>query len=195
VKLRDYYEDLGVPRTASADEIKRAYRQLARKHHPDLATASEKAEASERFKEINEAYEVLSDTEKRAKYDALGPNWKAGAEFTPSGAGAAAPGPTAAWRDVGDFSDFFESIFGGMGGGRRERRPGGGVRFSMAGADVEAELPITIEEAMTGGRRRLTMPNGRSVEAEIPVGIRDGSVLRIPGQGEPGIGGGPPGDL
>ena len=88
VKFRDYYEVLGVPRTASAEEIKRTYRQLARKHHPDLQPAAERAKAAERFKEINEAYEVLSDPDKRAKYDALGPDWKGGQDFTPpSGSG------------------------------------------------------------------------------------------------------------
>ena len=97
VKFRDYYEVLGVPRTASADEIKRAYRQLARKHHPDLQPAAERVKAAERFKEINEAYEVLSDPDKRAKYDALGANWKGGMDFTPPpGSGGAE------WRTVED---------------------------------------------------------------------------------------------
>ena len=125
VKFRDYYEVLGVPRTATAEEIKRAYRQLARKHHPDLQPAAERAKAAERFKEINEAYEVLSDPDKRAKYDALGANWKSGMDFTPPpGAGRAARRRAAEWEDLGDFSDFFASLFGRAAGrGGRRWRP------------------------------------------------------------------------
>src|SRR5688500_359352 len=113
VKFRDYYEGLGIPRTANPKEIKRAYRQLARKHHPDLHPAGERAQATERFKEINEAYEVLSDPEKRAKYDALGANWKDGMDFTPPGGAWSGGGARPAeWEDFGDFSDFFASVFG-----------------------------------------------------------------------------------
>ena len=114
VKFRDYYEVLGVPRTATADEIKRAYRQLARKHHPDLTPAAERAKSAERFKEINEAHEVLSDPDKRAKYDALGANWKSGMDYTPPpGAGGwRAEAGEGQWEDLGGFSDFFASIFG-----------------------------------------------------------------------------------
>src|ERR671914_2312640 len=109
VKFRDYYEVLGVPRTATADDIKRAYRQLARKHHPDLQPAAERAQAAERFKEINEAHEVLSDPDKRAKYDALGAGWKSGTDFTPP-PGTEWNGAESAEED-GDFSDFFASLF------------------------------------------------------------------------------------
>ncbi|HWN89778.1 MAG TPA: DnaJ domain-containing protein, partial [Verrucomicrobiae bacterium] len=117
MKFRDYYEVLGVPRTATAEEIKRAYRQLARKHHPDLQPAAERTKAAERFKEINEANEVLSDPDKRSKYDALGQNWKNGMDFTPppGAAGRSAEGFSAesfSAEDLGDFSDFFSSIFG-----------------------------------------------------------------------------------
>jgi curved DNA-binding protein len=189
VKFRDYYEILGVPRTATSDDIKRAYRQLARKHDPDLQPAAERAKAAERFKEINEAHEVLSDPEKRAKYDALGASWKSGADFTPPGA---AP-ETSQWQDLGDFSDFFASIFGGA-SGRSARGSGPGVHFSMPGSDLEAELPVTLDEAMRGGRRRLTV-NDRSIDVDIPPGVRDGTVLRLAGQGQPGIGGGASGDL
>jgi curved DNA-binding protein len=194
VKFRDYYEILGVPRSATADDIKRAYRQLARKHHPDLQPAQERAKAAERFKEINEANEVLSDPDKRGRYDALGANWKSGADFTPPGAGRGAP-DTSHWEDIGDFSDFFASIFGGRAAGASSgdaRR--GGVRFSMAGSDVEAELPVALDDALRGGRRRLTLGE-RSIDVEIPPGVRDGTVLRLAGQGQPGIGDGPPGDL
>ena len=112
VKFRDYYETLGVPRTATADEIKRAYRKLARKHHPDLQPAAERAKAAEHFKEINEAHEVLSDADKRAKYDALGRDWRDGADFTPPPGGAWSPAGASQWEDVGGFSDFFASLFG-----------------------------------------------------------------------------------
>jgi len=191
VKFRDYYEVLGVPRTASADEIKRAYRQLARKHHPDLQPAAERAKAAERFKEINEAHEVLRDPDKRSKYDALGAGWKSGADFTPSpGAGeGAADAPE--WEDLGGFSDFFASLFGRPTG----RASRDGVRIMVPGSDVEAELPVTLEELLRGGRRRVTLDGSRSLDVEIPLGARAGSMLRLAGQGEPGAGGGPPGDL
>ncbi|HEX9821614.1 MAG TPA: DnaJ C-terminal domain-containing protein [Methylomirabilota bacterium] len=200
VKFRDYYETLGVPRGATADEIKKAYRQLARKHHPDLKTAAERPQAAERFKDINEAYEVLSDPDKRAKYDALGARWKSGSDFTPpaGGAGAwrSATGPSGAgpteWEDIGDVSDFFASLFGRPRGGRGGRD---GVRFTIPGADVEGELPVLLEELRRGGRRRVTLGEGRTVEVEIPRGAREGTVLRVAGRGEPGVNGGPPGDL
>jgi curved DNA-binding protein len=197
VKFRDYYEVLGVRRTAKAEDIKRAYRRLARQHHPDLQPAAERARAAERFKEINEAYEVLSDPDKRAKYDALGPNWRNGADFTPppgtewqppAGGGRAR---TVEWEDLGDFSDFFASLFGRAGG-----RPGrNGARITMPGSDVEAELPVTVEDLLRGGRRRITLPDGGSVDVEIPRGARDGTVLRVAGRGERGLGDAPPGDL
>src|SRR5438105_6711593 len=147
VKFRDYYEILGVPRTANPDDIKRAYRQLARKHHPDLQPAAERTKAADRFKEINEAYEVLRDPEKRAKYDALGQNWKGGMDYTPPPGSASSRDATVDWEELGDFSDFFASVFGGTTGRRgRAGRPGGdGVRFSIPGNDLEAELPVTLE--------------------------------------------------
>jgi curved DNA-binding protein len=191
VKFRDYYEVLGVPRTASADEIKRAYRQLARKHHPDLQPASERARAAERFKKINEANEVLSDTDKRAKYDALGANWKSGMDFTPPpGAPRGATATTSEWSDAGDFSDFFASIFGrpSTGTGRS------GFRMPIAGHDVEGELPLTLDDVLHGGQRRITL-DGRSLDVTIPRGIRDGTTLRLAGQGGSGVNGGPAGDV
>ena len=178
VKFRDYYETLGVPRTATSEEIKRAYRKLARKHHPDLQPAAERTKAAERFKEINEAYEVLSDADQRAKYDALGAGWKGGADFTPPGGAEWGDVGAAEWEDLGGFSDFFASLFG---------RPGGrgtrGVRITMPGRDVEAELPLTLEELLRGGRRRITV-NGRTLEVDIPSGAREGTVLRLAGEGE-----------
>jgi curved DNA-binding protein len=186
VKYRDYYEVLGVPRTATPEEIKKAYRRLARKHHPDLQPAAERAKAAERFKEVNEAYEVLRDADKRSRYDALGENWKSGMDFTPP-SGAPGGSATMDFEDLGDFSDFFASIFGG--------RPGrNGPRVTFPGSDVEAELPVTLEELLRGGRRRITL-GSRSLEVEIPPGTRDGTVLRLAGQGERGSGQGPPGDL
>ena len=188
VKFRDYYEVLGVPRTATAEEIKRAYRQLARKHHPDLQVASERARASERFKEINEANEVLSDPDKRAKYDALGANWKGGMDFTPPPDTGRGPSVTTDWEGFGDFSDFFGSIFGRPSGGRA------GVRMPIPGNDVEGELPLTLDDVLHGGQRRITV-DGRSLDVTIPRGIRDGATLRLAGQGGPGVNGGPAGDV
>jgi curved DNA-binding protein len=190
VKFRDYYEVLGVPRTATAEEIKRVYRQLARQHHPDLQPAARRAQASERFKEINEAYAVLSDPDKRAKYDAIGAGWKGGMDFTPPPGTAGRTSEAADWEDVGAFSDFFASMFGGP----RGRAGRSGVRITMPGADVEAELPVTLEELLRGGRRRITL-DGRSLDVDIPLGAREGTVLRLAGQGERGGNGGQPGDL
>lgn len=202
VKFRDYYEVLGVPRDASAADIKKAYRTLARKHHPDLQPPESRAQATQRFQEINEAHEVLSDPEKRKKYDALGENWRGGMDFSPPGGPPGAGDGGAGWRaagpeDFGAFSDFFESLFGraasGGAGGPRAGR-GRGIHFTMPGSDIEAELPITLDEVLHGGKRRITLGE-RNLDVTIPLGARDGTVLRLAGQGEPGIGGGPPGDL
>jgi len=198
VKFRDYYEVLGVPRHASADDIQRAYRKLARQHHPDLKPAAERGAAAERFKEINEAYEVLRDPGKRKKYDALGENWRGGQEFTPPpGYGPGAGGPAVEWGDggdPGDFSDFFDSLFGRASGGPRTGRSRR-ARTPQRGHDVEAEMSITLEESLNGGRRRLTFDGGRTLDVEIPRGARDGTVLRLQGQGGAGPAGKPGGDL
>lgn len=204
MEFKDYYAILGVDRDASQDDIKRAYRKLARKYHPDV---SKEPDAENRFKEIGEAYEVLKDPEKRKAYDQLGsgyhqgedfrppPGWEPGFEFSGGG-----------FTDAGDFSDFFESLFGrgfarGAGSGRR----GGGFRAS--GQDVVARIEITLEEAYNGGTRQISLPrhemtsDGRVRESQqtlnvrIPKGITDGQRIRLSGQGEPGIGGGSPGDL
>jgi curved DNA-binding protein len=191
VKFKDYYETLGVSRGASDDEIRNAYRKLARKHHPDVNPGDKGAE--ERFKEINEAYSVLSDPQKRKQYDALGQNWKEGAEFR----------PPPDWENIrvdfgdieglGGFSDFFESVFGRSHG----RRAGPG--FTRRGTDVESEIGVTLEEAHRGTTRTLSLrtPDGKqkSIRVNIPAGVSNGQLIRVANEGEPGAAGGPAGDL
>jgi curved DNA-binding protein len=217
VGARDHYEALGVPRDASEEDIRSAYRRLARKHHPDV---SKEPDAEERFKEISEAYDVLRDSEKRAQYDRFGENWRAAAAAGAGGAGAPGGGPGGGYggfggyddfgtgpthpgyEDVrvdfgeGDIGDIFEGLFG-RGGARRggRARRGGFDGFSMRGADQEATLELTLEEAARGGHRRLTLGDGRDFEVDIPPGVRDGQRIRLAGEGEPGPGDGPPGDL
>lgn len=202
VAYKDYYEWLGVPRSADAEQIKRAYRRLARKLHPDVNRGPD---AEARFKQVSEAYEVLSDPQKRKRYDALGADWKSGQPFSPP------PG----WQGVrfettgGRFSDFFEALFGGM-------NPGGdafdefgeiGWRRPRHGADQEATVSITMEEACRGTTRNLTFqsrePDGRggshvrsrTYSVRIPPGTTDGSRIRLGGQGGRGGTGGRSGDL
>jgi curved DNA-binding protein len=191
VKFKDYYETLGVSRGASEDQIRDAYRKLARKHHPDVNPGDKTAE--ERFKEINEAYSVLSDPQKRKQYDALGQNWKQGAEFRPPPNWENVRVDFGDTEGLGDFSDFFESVFGRS----RGRRAGPG--FTRRGSDVESEIPITLEEAHRGTTRTISLrtPDGKqkSVRVNIPAGVSNGELIRVPNEGEPGGGGGPPGDL
>jgi curved DNA-binding protein len=201
VAFQDYYETLGVPRDASVEEVRRAYRKLARKYHPDV---NKEPEAEDRFKQISEAYEVLRDEDKRARYDRLGANWKAGQDVSGApgfeqGFGA---GDGAGFGDVrvdfggGDVSDLFEGLFGR--GGRQSwgASTGAGANgFSMPGADQEALLELTLEEAAAGGKRRISLGNGRDFEVTIPRGVRDGQRIRLAGQGGAGIGRGQSGDL
>jgi curved DNA-binding protein len=200
VGFQDYYETLEVPRTASAEEIRSAYRRLARKYHPDV---NKEPDAEDRFKQISEAYEVLRDDEKRARYDQLGANWKAGQDVSgASGFGDGFRGGDG-FGDVrvdfggGDFSDFFEGLFGQRGRTRTSGASGfGGFDgFSIRGGNQEAVLELTLEEAAAGGKRRISLGDGRDFEVEIPRGVRDGQRIRLAGQGSAGPGGGPSGDL
>jgi curved DNA-binding protein len=198
VAFRDYYEVLGVPRDASASDIRKAYRALARKHHPDV---SKDPAAKERFSEISEAYEVLRDKDKRARYDRLGANWKAGDDVSSRNPGrAGAQGFDEGFRveygeGDGGFSDFFSQFFGERGGGRRTAGFDGFDGFSLRGSDQEAAFELTLQEAAAGGSRRIVLGNGRELDVSIPAGVRDGQRIRLAGQGEPGAGGGPSGDL
>jgi curved DNA-binding protein len=221
---RDFYQVLGVPHNASSEEIQRAYRRLARRNHPDV---NKDPGAEERFKEITEAYDTLSNPEHRARYDRFGPAWRqmpedldqAGGPFR--SAGGPSPGGRAGGRagragqyggsrvrvepgGYGDFEggfgaggidldDLFGSLFGERGNGR-----GGFGRGPVRGADTEAEITISVEEAYTGGTRRVTLssPAGpRSYQVTIPPGVTDGQRIRLAGQGSSGMDGGPPGDL
>jgi curved DNA-binding protein len=196
VKFRDYYEILGVGRTAKEEEIKKVYRKLARRYHPDLNPNNKQSE--EKFKEIQEAYEVLGDPDKRKKYDQLGANWKAGADFTPppnwGGGGYQGTinmddlfGRTGHERSA--FSDFFEALFGGMGGGSADtdfgRRARPGSRPSRA-PEAETELTLPLEDMHRGTTRKLTVRLGnteKTIDVRIPPGARDDSTIRIPAGG------------
>jgi len=222
VTFRDYYEILGVPRDADAKKIKAAYRKLARKWHPDLHSGKDKEQAEEKFKEINEANEVLSDAEKRSKYDRLGSNWKNGDQFDPGDMGSTYYNS----RDFNpaDFqgcSDFFASIFGSKPGGRRSSSYYEGP---LKGQDAESEIELTLEEAYHGVTKSLRLSTGsicsecngrgingrtvctrcggtgstpiqKNIEVNIPPGATEGRTIRLKGQGGEGFGGGERGDL
>lgn len=210
MEYQDYYKLLGVKRDASQKDIKQAYRKLARQYHPDVNPGDESAQ--EKFKQINEAYEVLSDPEKRKKYDTLGPDWKRYQQtgggfdwgaYTRGAGGAGGTSGTAGSRprggggaDTGDFSDFFESIFGGLGGS------GGGSRTrtrtyqtgATRGQDIESPVDVTLREALTGSKRIVTV-DGERKEVTLPAGVKTGSKIRMSGQGGRGVNNGPRGDL
>ncbi len=218
MEYKDYYKTLGVSKTAQQDEIKKAYRKLARKYHPDMNPDDKGAE--EKFKEVNEAYEVLSDPTKRDKYDRFGSSWQ---QYSRGGgrpedfdwgawtAGQGSPGGYTrtvtqeeleqilgrgfggAGGGLGGFSDFFETLFGGLGG----RTSGGTGRMprTQRGRDSEQAVTITLEEAFNGTTANLQWETGRRIEARIPPGVRDGSRVRLSGQGGSGYGGGQSGDL
>jgi curved DNA-binding protein len=200
MEYKDYYKILGVARDASQEDIKRAFRKLARKYHPDV---SKEPNAEARFKEVNEAHEVLHDKEKRAAYDALGSGWQPGQEFRPppSGPGFRHQEFHFSEGDAAQFSDFFSSIFGGAGfSGRGEPRP-------RRGQDQTARLRIRLEDAFHGVTRQLQLDvpeidaNGhvvsrpRTLNVRIPAGVTQGQQIRLAGQGSPGQRGGPAGDL
>lgn len=211
---KDYYQTLGVGQNASQDEIKKAYRKLARQHHPDVNPGD--ASAEDRFKEINEAYEVLSDPDKRQKYDQFGSQWQ---KYERAGGRPedfnwnqwqAQPGTTHTYQSVNPedleemfggqagFSDFFETLFGGR-PGRRSRGPGeqtyGYRPHPRQGQDLEHPVQITLAEAFQGTNRVLEFEGGRRLEAKIPRGVTSGSRVRLKGQGAPGLAGGQTGDL
>jgi len=191
VEFKDYYEILGVKPEASVAEIKTAYRKLARKYHPDR---NKEGGAEEKFKAINEANEVLKDAEKRRSYDQLrAGGYRQGEQFRPP---PGWQGQSGGGDDSADFSDFFESLFGrGAAAGHGQR----GQARPRRGQDVQASVQIDLQTAFDGGRTRLSMrdPTGgeRVLEVKIPAGIQPGQVIRLSGQGQPGIAGGPKGDL
>ncbi|MBU6411421.1 MAG: DnaJ domain-containing protein [Verrucomicrobia bacterium] len=210
VQYKDYYEILGVPRDAPDADVKKAFRKLAREYHPDVA--KDKKRAEEKFKEINEAYEVLGDPPKRKKYDELGANWKQGAEFRPppgwegfQGArnfrGRGAGGESFEFHFGGTgFSDFFEQLFGSMGRGRSGFAPFGNFQeeSSGRGRDVEGDILVTLEEAARGSVRVVSVRHNSRTEThqvKIPAGVAEGQKLRLAGRGETGTGGGEAGDL
>ena len=218
--FKDYYATLGVAKTATEKEIKQAYRKLARKHHPDVNPGDKGAEA--KFKEINEAYEVLGDPPKRKKYDELGANWRmyeqagaapnaggfsGGAWNVPFGQGSPGGFRTMTedemremFGDADPFSDFFHTFFGGGGGVEEPTRRTRGSRGRAArqGRDVEHEIVLGLEDAYNGAMRRLSIKHdghARTVDVRIPPGVGEGSRVRVPGEGEHGAGGAQSGDL
>lgn len=193
---KDYYNILGVERSASESDIKKAYRKLARKYHPDINPGDKSAET--RFKEINEAYEVLSDKEKREKYDRFGRDWQRYQQNGDAGGfDWGAYGGNQGGGFGGDMSDFFETLFGGGGGGRTSRS--GGFSMRLDGQDVEHQVDISLEEAFSGTQRTVQFanPNGspRTITVKIPSGVDTGSKIRVAGEGSPGLNGGRKGDL
>ena len=215
MEFKDYYAILGLERTATPEEIKKAYRKQVRKYHPDV---SKEKNAEEKTKEINEAYEVLSDKSKRAKYDQLGANWREGQEFKPPPDWQGQRGTTYYTSDFGDigagnFSDFFESLFGG-GFGTQQRQQSPFHQYSRTrknpaqrGDDLHMKIAVSLQDAFNGVTHTFTIPlttvdnNGRThtqnktLKVKIPAGVTAGQQIRLAGQGNPGVNGGPAGDL
>ncbi len=219
---RDFYQILGIPRTASADDIKKAYRRLARQYHPDLHSGAKKAEMEKKFKELNEAHEVLSDPDTRKKYDQYGAQWEQAEAFEKARqqAGARGFGGQDAGAGFGGegFSDLFENLFGGRG------RAGAGRGFAVTGEDLETEVELTLREVLTGVTKRVNLrepmacptcqgtgalrgrpcptcfgsgstAESKTIEVKIPAGVQEGTRVRVAGKGQPGSNGGKRGDL
>jgi curved DNA-binding protein len=208
VEFKDYYEVLSVPRNASDAEIKKAFRKLARKYHPDVA--KDKATAEEKFKELNEANEVLSDPEKRRKYDALGENWNHPERAAqPQGGFGGDPGDGSEFHfDGTGFSDFFEQFFGSRGrrsgGFGQTRGDGWGADMAQPGQDIEGDILVTLDEIMHGSSRTIRLQRAdprtrqstvQTLRVKIPPGVREGQLIRIAGKGQEGLAGGDPGNL
>ena len=204
MEFKDYYQILGVARNASADDIKKAYRKLARKYHPDV---SKEPDAERKMKELNEANAVLSDPAKRAAYDNVGQSFHAGQEFRPPpdwDAGFEFSERGFAGAESADFSDFFSELFGSRMGRGATRQRG---QFRSRGEDHHAKVLLDLEDAYRGGSRTITLRapqtdvhgrvtlSERSLDVRIPKGVHEGQLIRLTGQGGPGLGGGPPGDL
>jgi len=209
MEFKDYYDIMGVKRDATQDEIKKAYRKLARKYHPDV---SKEADAEDKFKQLGEAYEALKDPEKRAAYDQLGANYQDGQDFQPPpdwDAGFEFSGGGFTGGDSSAYSDFFESLFGQSQGGSPfgGRGAGGRAGAQMQGEDHHAKVVIDLEDAFNGATRNITLQAAevdaqghvatreRTLAVTIPKGVRQGQRIRLGGQGSPGFGGGPAGDL
>lgn len=216
---RDYYQILGIPRTASADEIKKAYRRLARQFHPDMHGGAKKAEMEKKFKEMNEAHEVLSDPEKRKKYDQHGAQWEQAEAYERARQAAGAQSRNQAHSFSGEgFSDIFENLFGGRG------RSAGQQGFSSSGEDLETEVELSLREVLSGVTKRINLMEpapcstcrgsgavknrpcqaclgsghrmeSNSIEVKIPAGVQSGTRVRVPGKGQLGMNGGKRGDL
>ena len=184
----DYYKVLEITKTATAADIKKAYRKLARKYHPDVSPNDKNAEI--KFKEINEANEVLSNVENRKKYDKYGKDWKHADEFEKSGYNPNQQQNSGRRQQSqefsGDFSDFFESMYGNSGGGRSQSK--------FRGQDVNASLQLTLQDVYTTQKQTLTV-NNKSIRITIPAGVENGQIIKIAGHGNPGANGGPNGDL
>ncbi len=198
MEYKNYYEVLGVVKTATPEEIRSVFRKKAREYHPDVA--KDKVKGAEKFKELNEAYEVLSDPAKRAKYDQMGREVPGGGYDWAGGVprGQAGPGMEEVHFGGTGFSDFFESMFGGM-GGVEGMRAAGGRRMARRGADVEGDLMVTLEEAMQGSSREVTLQRGggrvETYRVKVPAGVREGQRIRLAGRGQEGASGGEAGDL
>ena len=207
MEFKDYYTILGIQRDATQDEVKRAYRKLARKYHPDI---NKDEGAEDRFKELGEAYEVLQDTEKRAAYDKFGKDWQAGQDFKPPpdwDNGFEFQGGGYTENDASQFSDFFESLFGAREGGHQGPFGGQHSQYSGKGQDLHAKIVISLGDSYQGSKQSLTLqrpqvdPSGHvitrphTLQVTIPKGIIEGQQIRLSGQGGEGMGGGAAGDL